>query len=663
LAASRAAEALETVIRRWRENRLNDDQLKPLGDAARLLADAKPALESAQTRGEDPARKAEASLGQAERILASLLSDSDLTRLLATIIERQRALNQESSAFVVEFLTKALDGPAKSRQGTLVARQQELAGQEKEIERKILAGSAQLAEAQELIRRSAPAENLGLAAQALGSDRDRTAAIDRQTAALHVMVKILELLRGSDAAADLAQRAGELAKRQETIAKRLDMNAPPASLAEDQKSLQQDTARFADQLAKQPQPAKSVRAASDAQRKAEEAMRKGDRDSAAREADTAASLLRDAQRRLSGQEDDPKKNDVKKKDEKSDLIAVLRRLHGQQAQVVADATILHQTIGEKPLDFPAQRNVLDIATREGAVQSSLKEEVLAKLAGHPIAVLAVQRVAVVLDRAATHLNRPALGNRGLRMTKVALAELSRLVAIVEQQPPSAPSNNDGSQGQGQGQGGNNQAPFPPQAELSLLAAMQDEIARLTVTGAPRDVAAGQHDVVTLIHLLVKSSRPGSRPAVLLNRAERSALSAAETLAKQDRGLNVRHQQELAAATLRQLFAEAAAQNSGGSSDDQQQQQKQRDGNPSSSDSQANANSPSGNPAGNASQSGSQPGRPGDTGKGVLSQRDGISIELPPESRERLRQAREQPMPPGALPVFERYLELLEGLGR
>ena len=38
---------------------------------------------------------------------------------------------------------------------------------------------------------------------------------------------------------------------------------------------------------------------------------------------------------------------------------------------------------------------------------------------------------------------------------------------------------------------------------------------------------------------------------------------------------------------------------------------------------------------------------------------GEFLNLPQERREQLKQAREQALPPGALPVFERYLELLE----
>ena len=667
LAAQRAGESLDAVVRRWRENRLPDDQLKPLVAAATLVGEAGPELEKAQSKGEIPARLGEDALGKAERILASLLSDSDLTRQLLTLIERQRILNQDSRAFVVTYLTKPLDAAARTRQGTLVARQQEIASQVKELERRILAGSALLAEAQELVRRSVPAETLSSAAQALASDKERPAAVDRQGAGLDVLVKLLDLLRGSDAAVDLGQRAGELAKRQETIVKRLDMGVPPGTQAEDQKQLQEDTRRFAEQLAKQPEAKKSAQAAAEAGKNAEDAMRKGDRPNATREAEAAASLLRDAQRRLSGQEDKEKDKDKEKnkdKNDNADLVNVLRRLHGEQAQIVAEATRVHLGIGEKALDFPAQRSVGELGKRETGLFQKLKDEVLAKLTGHPIAQLAVQRVGTALERAATQLNRPALGERGLRMTKVALAELARLLAIAEQRPHPMPKTDEekppGNEG---GQQGENQAPFPPQAELSLLASMQEELARLTVTGAPHDLAAGQQEVVKYVDLLMRSARSGSRPQVLLNRVARAALAASEGLARNDRGLPIRHQQESASTSLRQLIAEAASQ--GGSSGKNQEQERRDEPPPPGSNPDPKSNDENkGGQAGTAAQAGkSQNGKNG-PGHGVLIVPEhGDLLQLPPELRERLRQAREQPMPPGALPIFERYLELLEGAGK
>lgn len=665
LAAARAQESIDMVVRRWRENRLPDEQAKPMVEAARLLGESRPELERAQQGADAPARAAEESLGKAERLLAGLLSDSDLTRLLAAIIERQRALNQDSRGFVVDHLTKALDTAARSRQGGLVARQQELAAQVKEVERKVLAGSAQLAEAQELVRRSAPAEILGGAAQALASEKERPAAIERQGQALEALARLLDLLRGSDAAVDLAKRAGELANRQETIAKRLEQGVPPGMLAEDQKQLQEDTRRFAEQLTKQPQAAKSARAAASSQQKAEDAMRQGDKPNAQREADSAASLLRDAQRRLAGQDDEQDKKDQekKKKDGKQDLVAVLKRLHGEQAQVVAEADELHRRLGDKPLDFPAQRSVAELGTRETGLRQALKDEVMAKLAGHPIALIAVQRVDKALERTAGWLAKPALGERGLRMAKVALAELARLIAIAEQKPASSPSQEgDGNKGGGQ-EGGNNQAPFPPAAELGLLAAMQEEVARVTVTGAPRDVLAGQKEILGLLEMIGSKVRPGSRPQVLLTRAFRAAATATEQLTRSDRGLITRHQQEAAVTALRQLAAESA-QNSGGGGGQQQQQQR-RDGDAPPADGSPQAAEGGGaQPKGGQQQSGAQQGKAAGTTKGVLIQPErGDLLQLPPELRERLRQAREQPMPPGALPIYERYLELLEGAGK
>jgi hypothetical protein len=192
------------------------------------------------------------------------------------------------------------------------------------------------------------------------------------------------------------------------------------------------------------------------------------------------------------------------------------------------------------------------------------------------------------------------------------------------------------------------------AELALLAAMQGELALLTAANHPVDLAGAQQSTAKLVEQVIAASRGNSRPALLLTRSLRAMLSAGERLGKGDRGLTVRHEQAVAEAELRRLLAEAKAGQGGGNGENQPQQQRRDSGAPSEQKPEPTpAGGQAASPGGNASGGPAPPG-----GRGVVTG-TGVDIHLPPERREQLRQAREQRLPPGALPVFERYLELLE----
>jgi hypothetical protein len=317
--------------------------------------------------------------------------------------------------------------------------------------------------------------------------------------------------------------------------------------------------------------------------------------------------------------------------------------------LVADSAPIFTRLGDKPLDFAAQRDVPALAERESDILLRLREEGMKPVEKMPIVIAAMERVAVALEKAQQHLAVPALGTHGMRLEKIALYELTRLIDIAENLPPPDKQDGDGKAG-----GSGNQAPFPPGAELALLASMQEELSTLTAAGRPVDLASMQHEAGKLVELLAANSRPGSRPALLLSRSLRAMNSATELLSSGDRGLTTRHEQAVAEAALRRLMAEAKG--SGGGEKNPQPQQKQGSG----------QNQPPAPPSagGGAQAGGNNAAQPPGKGKPEPTQAVAVQgqenfMELTPERREQLKEARNQSLPPGALRIFQQYLENLE----
>jgi len=658
MSSTRAGDLLTQVVRRWKENQLPDDQGAPIAKAEGLVnRQALTALAQASRGDEPPARLADRHLAEAEQLLASLLQEGDLTRVLATLIERQRSLGEETRTFVREHLTKPIDEAAKARQTNLAQRQQELADQVKDLERRILASpSAQLEQARELLRSETPADQLQQAGKEVGSDKERTQAVPRQEKALKTMEQLLEQLRGNDAAKDLAKKAGELAARQEDLLRRLSEGEDPKQLQGDQEQLKKETEQFGKQLDKQPEAQKKVGAAAQAQGGAGKAMQKSDRSGAEREGSAAADLLRDAQKQL---EPPPQKPDEDKdKDKRSpDVMKLLKDLRKQQLALVTDSTLIHQRIGDEALDFAASREVPALAERESDILLRLREEGMKEIEQMPIALVALQRVAVALERTAQHLASPALGERGMRLEKIALHELSRLIEIVDTMPQPEQQEKGGPPPPG-GQKGN-QPPFPPAAQLALLAAAQDELNVLTAANRPVDLTVMQAELKVLVGTLLEASRPGSRASLLLSRTARAMASATDLLHEHDRGATTRHEQAAATAALRRLIAEAKGQSGSSSNSPQSQNQPRNQGTPPPAKGQQPGQSQPGSPGTGPTAKGAEKHGGATTGVVVGGTEEGTLMHLPPERREQLQQARQQNLPPAALSIFERYLEVLE----
>jgi len=670
LSARKAAEVLDQVKRRAVDNQFPDEQVEPMAKAAGLVGvGALPRLAEASNGGEkagSSAREADAKLAEAERVLASMRQESDLSRQLGHLLGMEKNVSAETKEFLKEHLTKALDDAAKARLADLSERQRGIAEQLKDLERRLLASTApQLAEAQALVNKQQPAEQLGQAAQALAGSEQRAKAPGKQDAAIKAMEELLAKLRGNEANKGLADRLGDLADKQEQLVKELERGTDPKELTERQQELREETKKLeslVEQQAKDPEATKSVKGAGDSQEQAAGDMKSGDAGGAAREGSAAAAQLREAQRKLEGQQEDKDKQDQKKN---ADVMRLLKELRTLQVKVLNDSLPIHKRLGEQALDFAATRDLTPIADLQLEIHLRLTEEGIKELQQMPIAARALGRVAAAMQRAADHLGKPALGETGITLEKTALYELNRLIDVVDNMP-------QGKQGKQQGKGGDGQqAPFPPAAELGLMIAEQEDLARRVATNAPQgDPAVEQKALLDLVEFMRQQSRPGTRPAVLLDRAARAMASSAYVLAQKQRGLTVRHEQELAVAALRRILAEAESGGGGGggggSSGKNQKQQNQP---PQDPQDQQDPSDPSKDPSsgGNAKPSGNG-GNASDTNPGdkpgavvvVPGDEDSPLMHLPQERRDQLREAKQQHLPPAALKLYQRYLELLEG---
>jgi hypothetical protein len=636
-AASTAVTVIDQVVRRWGWNRLPAEQVQPAVAArAKLDQTAVPALTANQLPAADEA------LAEAERLLSSMLGEGDLTRQLEGLIARQKALAEETRAFVRANLTKQPDAAGKALQANLAQRAQDLAAQVADLEAKVLAREGGTwTQAQDLVRREAPAARLRTAAGDLGTIDRRAKAVEGQQAALGSLARLLERLRGGDAAHGLAERAGTLAAEQEKLAAALDAGKRPADLAQQQTDLARETDRLRREVGANP-AAGRLGAAGAAQDSASQAMSGGDASAAKRDAVAAAGLLREAQKQLGNEDPD-------KKPENPDLLALLRDIHTGQAALVEALTTLDGKLGTNELGFDDRRQLAIHTRTQADLALRLKADALSKLKAAPIAAMAVGRVGMAMEATRAHLAKPALGVAGVRLARTALAELGRLIDIASSPPPSAAGGN------GSG-GGGGKSGSKPRAELSLLAAMQEELAQLTAAGRPMDLAAAQQDLVHLADALSRGTRPDTRPAELVQRVQRAMSAAHWYLGQDDRGAATRNEQAAAVAAIRRLLSEGGGGDSGGG------------GGGGGGGSSASTPPPSGGAGRDPSASGGDSQGQGQgkvAGEGTQGQTvapdngKGEWLNLPPARREQLREARQQTLTPRQLQVFARYLELLE----
>lgn len=672
-AARRASDLMTDLTRRWRTNRLDAAKGALLEQGLKELdVEARSKLSQTAAAPKDAAelgKKADESLAKVEQILDRFLRSDDLLRDLERLNKRTKDLADQTRAALFDLAQKGKSDSeeAKKKLKDLSERQTQLANQVREWEGKLLgAKNKTLDKAKALAQAEPPSSDLDEARRRLDDPERSLQASQAQDKALKTMEKLLDLLKGQDGDKALAKRFGELAARQESLAARAKEGENPKALEKEQDKLNQDTEEATKELPKDEAHQKAqdaAKAARSSQEKAENALGKGKSAEGASEGQDAASMLRQVQRELDPPEEDKgKQKDPDKKKSQADVLKLLEELRNLQARLVAQAVKHHETmqavrVAEKrdpedaELSLSEKKSIGELSTKEEEISLRLKEEGMKELEKMVIALRALKRVDKALDNAVAHLQTPALGSRGVRLTKIVLKEMEELIQVVKDMPP---QESEGKSGQNPPGGGGNTPPFPPRAEIALVMREQEILAHKTASLTTSDVAIEQAELVTLVDALGRNVRPGTRPAILISRAQRAMLSAQEELLQNRRSQAlVRNEQDTAVLALRQLLAELKAQGGGG--DDQQPndnkgQDKQKPQPPSSGNG-------GGSPGGASS--------PGQGGNGTAAQAvqedkaGGRFMHLAPKDRERVLEAETDKIPAGAKQRFLSYLELLE----
>ncbi|MFW5750367.1 MAG: hypothetical protein ACOCZK_01850, partial [Planctomycetota bacterium] len=324
---------------------------------------------------------------------------------------------------------------------------------------------------------------------------------------------------------------------------------------------------------------------------------------------------------------------------------------------------------DAPLTFGEKRMLAPVAEREEGIQLVLQEEGIKALDNMPIAKRALERVDAALGRSVEYLLTPALGERGLRLAATALYELERLLAIVDSMPSGDEQEPEEQGPQGDQQA--NQAPFPPRAQIALVASEQRELRALTAAGYPADLATRQAELRDLCEALVKMTRPGSRPHVLLQRGFRAAASAAYELEQGDERLaHTLNEQDTVSAALTRVLAEAKR-----SRNQQPQpspsQRSQRSERQTGESERQRADRDRQGEDGQQEQEGDEqqetPGEVADVAEGEAGDEATVEtpdetrawlMRFPPVMRRQLQESLDRELPVEGLMLYRRFLELL-----
>ncbi|MHC5068794.1 MAG: hypothetical protein ACYTF0_09430, partial [Planctomycetota bacterium] len=496
---ARAEERLAEVQRRWRINRLDQ------ADGAQMAEIASDLTTARAERHE--VGELETQLGAIERRLAALLRSDDLVRVLADLVRRQAALTDDTRMFVRAHLIGALDAPAQAQIAGLVRRQDDLvASLDQWVTVLVADHNPAFDPARELMRDRRPEQHLATVGAQLVTARQQ--ALATQLDALTVLEEVLASLRADAADDDLATWLGDLAQRQDRLRAAAEAGADGTALAAQQADLSAETEQAAERLANQggqEAAQRTMAAATAAQGRAQQAMAAGDRSAAAESAASASALLREAQRSLdeAGGEDQAAEDQADEGDEQADVIALLRELRRVEASVLARGEELQRRLGAADrLAFADRRQVAALAVDQRAIGDRLEAEGMAVLdESAAIARRSLQRVLVTSRRAERHLNQPALGERGIRLISAVLAEIDRLLRLIEAMPKpdqeQQASTDEGGDSGGDSGAGEPPPPFPASAEVALLVLEQVELGRATAGNYPADLAALQRDIAQL----------------------------------------------------------------------------------------------------------------------------------------------------------------------
>lgn len=666
--AQKATQKLEGILRRWKQNQLPESEMENVAEAEQVLkSEVQDKLMQASTVAD--ASQADAQLAKAYRLLSSAVNSSDLPQELASLIEQQKELTSQARDFVLKYSVKEMDEAAKNTQAALSDRQRELSTQVRSWQQKLQeSNDARYQEAKELSARERPAARLSQAAKNLASNDQRQRAVSGQQQATAAMEEMYRMLQGMQGEQSMSQQLSELAQRQQDLANQVKAGQAGDKQQQEQRKLEELTRRLLEQLqrkgnknSQEEKAAKHTAGARDAQQSASQSMQRGDQQQAQTDTTTAAKLLKQAQKAL---DDEQEQQEDDEEEETLKILAMLKEMRGEQVEVVSEALALYRQMGEvDQVNFRQKRQIASVDAVEEKLLRTLRNEAYPTLekAKMQIAIWGLKRLESALVRTHKHLQTPALGQRGVNLTKTVLREIDRLIDIIENLPkPNANQEGDGD-GQGGGQGG--PSPFPPLAEMNMLAQMQELILHYTMSRYGQRLPAEQRQLSEMIGQMSQSSKEGSRSRVLLERTKRAMDLASRDLMDNKLGVGAQHNQRLAVMTLQQLMREAKRQQNNNQGKKNKQDQQNADQQQQSSKPNQGQSSASNQSASDARAQAQTELRRAPAAVQAIVEQKGIDwyLKLPPKIRKSLIEVNVETLPAGAQELYRRYLEILEDI--
>ena len=240
----------------------------------------------------------------------------------------------------------------------------------------------------------------------------------------------------------MAERVGSLAAQQESLQAAIERDGDSESAEaqqQQQRELREETQAAGEQAADSEQAAdaaEKIQAAQAAQQRAEQALSQGNQGEAQRQAAAAASLLREAQRDLAGdQQRQDEQDNNEQSEEQQKVIEVVRALRDRQATVLAQIIVLeNKNNNAEQLAFPIQRALQPLAANQASINDDIELQVIPLIEKLPVARWGLRRVISAVQAAQEHYARPALGDEGVARGQRALLAFDDFLATVEELP-------------------------------------------------------------------------------------------------------------------------------------------------------------------------------------------------------------------------------------
>ena len=213
------------------------------------------------------------------------------------------------------------------------------------------------------------------------------------------------------------------------------------------------------------------------------------------------------------------------------------------------------------------------------------------------------------------------------------------------------------QGAGNQGGAEQAAAITASSEIAIVALAQEELRLLTVSAQPLTVVAAQRELLGLVEHLGRRTERGTRASVLLTRAGQAMARAAQALEYDLTYTAAQAEQQLAWASLHRLLREYQPNpppQGGG-----QQQPREQDPPPQGGGQQSPPQAGDGGTQGSDGNPSSADQQAGDKTVLPANQREDTWLHLPERLRQRLQEAENLDLPPGAMDRYRRYLEILE----